>query len=119
MTTDKSRGKDKAAELLWVFIYNSRTNSYYWIVSKQRDGPRWTQAPLPLEELSCRCKAAAAWLTLHPWASSVTSHIECDLDHLICRQRVRGANHSQMGMDGHKFPSLDFSIPSQSKEGNK
>lgn len=109
MSPDRSRGKEKAAELLWMLRYSSSTNSYYEVISEQRAGPR----PPSLGRIAHQSEAEAAWVTLHRWDSSVTWQIECDSDHLFSHQTRRGGNRNQMGMNGEKFPHFDFSGPLQ------
>lgn len=116
MSPDRSRGKEKAAELLWVFIYNSRTNSYYWVVSKQRGGPR---PPFPLEDLRVSLRQQPhGWLSIvgllqWPGKSSVTWII------FFTTRQSEGGNRNRTGMDGEKFLRLDFSDPFQGNEGKR
>lgn len=57
---ERSRGKEKAAELLWMLRYNSSTNSYYWVISREVDPD-----PLPLEGLQVSLRQQLlGWLSM-------------------------------------------------------
>lgn len=79
MSPDRSRGEEKAAELLWMLRCNSSTNSYCWVISRERGGSR----PSSLGGVAHQSEAAAAWVTLHCWDSSVTWQTECDSSSLL------------------------------------